>query len=121
MTIKVNCAKCGKEFDLDDKWKGFAEKFPERLTCMECKNGAKKDVTTAYKNTEKPASYEKKASAHKKANSAPVPPGVNASDFRKAYDELTAEFSDVLDDVKDYLGGWTSTIVINRSRKFYGL
>lgn len=117
MTIKVTCAKCGKEFDLDDKWKGFAEKFPERLTCMDCKDGAKKNVSTAYKNTEKPASYASKANTYKKASSTPSSSGVNASDFRKAYDELTAEFSDVLDDVKEYLGGWTSTIVINRSRK----
>ncbi len=117
MTIKVTCAKCGQEFDLDDKWKGFAEKFPERLTCMGCKNNAKKDVSTAYKNTEKPASYANKASTYKKSNTTTSMTGVNAIDFRKAYDELTAEFSDVLDDVKDYLGGWTSTIVINRSRK----
>lgn len=115
MTIKVHCAKCGCEFDLDDKWKGFAEKFPERLTCMDCKNGAKKDVATAYKATEKPASYAKKAGTYK--NNSPSSSGVDAAMFRKAYDELTAEFSDVLDDVKEYLGGWTSTIVINRSKK----
>ena len=116
MTIKVQCAKCGKEFELDDKWKGFAEKFPERLTCIDCKDGAKKSVTTAYKNTEKPASYAKKAGTYK-SQSASVSSEVDAAMFRKAYDELTAEFSDVLDDVREYLGGWTSTIVINRSRK----
>ena len=36
--------------------------------------------------------------------------------FRKAYDELKAEFADELDSVKEYLGGWTSTLVINRSK-----
>lgn len=117
MTIKAKCAKCGCEFDLDDKWKGFAEKFPERLTCMDCKNGAKKDVSTAYKNTDKPASYAKKAGSYKSNSTTSSSSDVNAAMFRKAYDELTAEFSDVLDDVKEYLGGWTSTIVINRSRK----
>ena len=116
MTIKVHCAKCGCEFDLDDKWKGFAEKFPERLTCMSCKNEAKENVSTAYKNTEKPASYTKKANSYKSSNLSSSNE-VDAAMFRKAYDELTAEFSDVLDDVKEYLGGWTSTIVINRSRK----
>lgn len=116
MTIKVHCAKCGCEFDLDDKWKGFAEKFPERLTCMSCKDGAKKNVSTAYKNTEKPASYAKKASTYKPTSTSSSSE-VNAEMFRKSYDELVAEFSDVLDDVKEYLGGWTSTIVINRSRK----
>ena len=112
--IKVTCAKCGKEFVLDEKWKGFANKYPERLTCSNCKDGAKKDVATAYKSTAKPASYETKASAYKKS---PTSSEVNAEMFRRAYDELTAEFSDVLPEVKEYLGGWTSTIVINRSKK----
>lgn len=103
--IKTHCAKCGKEFELDDKWRAFAEKFPERVTCVECKNGAKKDVTTAYKNAK-----AKTATTGEKV-------GVNAQTFRKAYDELVAEFSDIIPEVKDYLGGWASTIVINNSRK----
>ena len=113
-TIKVTCAKCGKEFALDEKWKGFAEKYPERLTCTNCKDGAKKDVVTAYKATEKPTSYRIKAETYKKG---PTSSEVNAEMFRRAYDELTAEFSDILPQVKEYLGGWTSTIVINRSKK----
>lgn len=114
-TIKVTCAKCGKEFALDEKWKGFAEKYPERLTCTNCKDGAKKNVATAYKATAKPASYEAKANVYKKSSTTTSE--VNAEMFRKAYDELTAEFSDILPAVKEYLGGWTSTIVINRSKK----
>lgn len=105
MTIKTTCAKCGKEVELDDKWKSFAEKFPERVTCIGCKNGAKKDVATAYKN------------AKPKTNPTEEKKGVNAQMFRKVYSELVAEFSDILPEVKDYLGGWTSTIVINNSRK----
>ena len=112
-TIEVTCAKCGKEFALDEKWKGFADKYPERLTCSNCKDGAKKDVATAYKSTAKPASYKAKANVHKQSSALS---GANAEMFRKAYDELTAEFSDILPEVKEYLGGWTSTIVINRSR-----
>lgn len=114
-TINVICAKCGKEFALDEKWKGFADKYPERLTCPSCKSGAKKDVATAYKATVKPASYEAKANTYKKGSTSSSE--VNAEMFRKAYDELTAEFSDILPEVKEYLGGWTSTIVINRSKK----
>lgn len=112
--IKVTCAKCGEEFALDEKWKGFADKYPERLTCSSCKDRSKRDVATAYKSTAKPASYEAKANAYKQSS---APSGVNAEMFRKAYDELTAEFSDILPEVKEYLGGWTSTIVINRSKK----
>lgn len=113
MTIKTKCAKCGKEVTLDDKWKSFAEKFPERVTCMDCKDGAKKSVATAYKNTEKPANPYKKSTTQSNGDVKKV----SAEMFRKAYDEITAEFSDVLDDVKDYIGGWTSTMVINRLKE----
>lgn len=105
--ITVQCSKCKANFELDDKWKSFAEKYPERVTCQSCKNGGTKSVATAYKNTTKTSSTNKTSSAKEP---------VSAAMFRKAYDELVAEFSDVLPDVKEYLGGWTSTIVINRSK-----
>ena len=107
--ITVQCSKCKETFELDDKWKAFAEKYPERVTCQSCKNGATKSATTAYKNTSKSTSTSASKSTGSKGQ-------VSADMFRKAYDELVAEFSDVLPDVKEYLGGWTSTIVINRSR-----
>ena len=47
---------------------------------------------------------------------APAKKPIDATMFRKAYDELRAEFADELDSVKEYLGGWTSTLVINRSK-----
>ena len=47
---------------------------------------------------------------------APAKKPIDATMFRKAYDELKAEFADELDSVKEYLGGWTSTLVINRSK-----
>lgn len=112
-TIKVTCAKCGKEFALDEKWKGFADKYPERLTCSNCKDGAKKSIATAYKNTEKPVNPHKKSATQSNENVKKV----SAEMVRKAYDELTAEFSDILGDVKDYIGGWTSTMVINRLKE----
>lgn len=111
MTIKIKCSRCGKEVELDDKWKAFAEKFPERVTCMECKNGAKKSVATAYKNTEKPAN------PHKYSVTDVSIKKINAQMFRKAYDELLAEFSDILPEVKDFIGGWTSTMIINRLKE----
>jgi hypothetical protein len=107
--ITVQCSKCKETFELDEKWKAFAEKYPERVTCPSCKNGATKSATTAYKNTSKVTTSSKS-----KSTSGKEP--VSAALFRKAYDELVAEFSDILPDVKDYLGGWTSTIVINRSK-----
>lgn len=106
--ITVQCSKCKENFELDDKWKSFAEKYPERVTCQSCKNGGTKSAATAYKNTDKTTTSKTKAASGKEP--------VSAAMFRKAYDELVAEFSDVLPDVKEYLGGWTSTIVINRSK-----
>lgn len=105
--ITVQCSKCNKTFELDEKWKSFAEKYPERVTCQGCKDGSTKSATTAYKNTAKTSSTAKTSGTKEP---------VSAAMFRKAYDELVAEFSDVLPDVKEYLGGWTSTIVINRSK-----
>lgn len=107
--ITVQCSKCKENFELDEKWKAFAEKYPERVTCPSCKNGATKSASTAYKNTTKSTISSSSKSAFGKEP-------VSAALFRKAYDELVAEFSDVLPDVKEYLGGWTSTIVINRSK-----
>ena len=107
--ITVQCSKCKENFELDDKWKAFAEKYPERVTCPSCKNGGTKSASAAYKNTTKSTIPSTSKSAFGKEP-------VSAALFRKAYDELVAEFSDVLPDVKEYLGGWTSTIVINRSR-----
>lgn len=107
--ITVQCSKCKENFELDDKWKAFAEKYPERVTCPSCKNGGTKSASTAYKNTTKSTISSTSKSAFGKEP-------ISAALFRKAYDELVAEFSDVLPDVKEYLGGWTSTIVINRSR-----
>ncbi len=112
--IKVQCAKCGKEFELDEKWQGFADKYPERLTCFECKAGAKKNVATAYKNTPKKTSqtlYKKAAS------STSTDKKVNAEMFREAYEEIKEQFEDVLPEIKDFIGGWVSTIVINRMRE----
>lgn len=102
-TIKVTCAKCNKEFDLDEKWKGFAEKYPERVTCKECKDGGS--------TTKKTSSTTKSSGGYSKQKAE-----VTAKMFKQAYDEVCAEFADVLADVQPYIGGWVSTIVINRSR-----
>lgn len=112
--IEVTCAKCGKNFELDEKWQGFAEKYPERITCFECKSGAKKNVATAYKNTPKKTSQ----TLYKKATpSTSTDKKVNAEMFREAYEEIKEQFEDVLPEVKDFIGGWVSTIVINRMRE----
>ena len=88
--ITVQCSKCKENFELDEKWKAFAEKYPERVTCPSCKNGATKSASAAYKNTSKAMTSTGKSAGGKEP--------VSAALFRKAYDELVAEFSDVLPD-----------------------
>lgn len=101
--IQVKCAKCGNDFDLDAKWEGFAKKYPDRVTCPSCKNGGG-------------AGSHPTSKATSSKSSAPAKQPVSAEMFVKAYDELTAAFEGRVDEVKEYLGGWASTIVINRSR-----
>lgn len=89
------CAECGKEFEAKGDWQKVC------IDCYKANAGGRgsKPKTTAPAKTSIVSKKE-----------------VNAEMFRKAYDEIIAEFSDVLPEVKDYLGGWVSTIVINRSR-----
>lgn len=94
---KQVCEKCGKEFEARGSWQKVC------LDCYKAGGTAAKATTTSKATTSKASS-----SVGKEA--------VSAAMFRKAYDELVAEFSDIQDDVKEYLGGWTSTIVINRSK-----
>lgn len=104
MTVPAHCTVCGKDFEMDDKYKTFVEKYPERVKCPDCMKGTPKPSAAKATSTAK-SSYSKSTKSE-----------VNAEMFVKAYDELAAAFGDRIDEVKEYLGGWTSTIVINRSR-----
>ena len=102
------CIDCGKDVEYEGGLAGWAKKNPDKVRCKECfdkhKSGyAKKSPTTA-----KAPAQTKTCSCFKK--------DISASMFKQAFDELRAEFADDLDSVKDYLGGWTSTLVINRSK-----
>jgi len=97
MTKQV-CEKCGKEFEARGSW---------QKVCLDCYKAG--GTATAKAATTSKASTTKASSTTTKGV-------VSAEMFRKAYDELVAEFSDIHEDVKEYLGGWTSTIVINRSK-----
>lgn len=98
MSETKKCEACGKEFEARGEW---------QKVCIDCfKAGhAPKAESKSTKREFKPKS---EAQTPKKT--------IDAAMFRKAYDELRAEFADELDAVKDYLGGWTSTLVINRSK-----
>jgi len=109
-TEKFTCIDCGKEVEYEGGLAGWAKKNPDKVRCKECfdkhKSGyAKKDTTS----TTAKKSYSKTTEASSKKP-------IDAKMFKQAFDELRAEFADDLDSVKDYLGGWTSTLVINRSK-----
>lgn len=103
---KFKCAECGKEVEFDGGLAVWASKNPDKVRCEECHNAkfAKKGGASSAKKE-----FKSKAEA-------PAKKPIDAAMFRKAYDELRAEFADELENVKDYLGGWTSTLVINRSK-----
>lgn len=116
MTFKTTCAKCGKEIELQDHLKDYIEKKPEAARCIDCYKAEAKEKQQAKQQQTKPASTTKVAGGTEES-AVEVPPEVFAKKLRKAYDCVVAEFSDVIDEVKDYIGGWTSTIVINQERK----
>lgn len=107
MTEKFKCTECGKEVEFDGGLAVWALKNPDKIRCEECHNkkfAKKGGAITGVKKEFKPKAE------------TPVKKTIDAAMFRKAYDELRAEFADELENVKDYLGGWTSTLVINRSK-----
>lgn len=106
--IQVKCSKCGKDYEVDEKLASWCEKNNKPLVCQDCfKSGG--TGKTGYAKKEPNNTAAKSGIKVAKAD-------VNATMFRKAYDELVAEFSDIKEEVAPYLGGWASTIVINRSR-----
>ena len=105
-TEKFTCIDCGKEVEYEGGLAGWAKKNPDKVRCKECFDKHK-------------SGYAKKAPAKaptKTATNTSAKKEISAKMFKQAFDELRAEFADDLDSVKDYLGGWTSTLVINRSK-----
>lgn len=99
MTEMKKCEACGKEFEARGDWQKVC------LDCFKAGHAPKPESKAASKR-------EFKSKCTETSGKKPI----DASMFRKAYDELKAEFADELDSVKEYLGGWTSTLVINRSK-----
>lgn len=102
---KFTCTDCGKEVEYEGGLAMWAKKNPDKVRCAECFDKFKK-APAAKKSTGKTESGY--SSSQKKS--------IDAKMFKQAFDELRAEFADDLDAVKEYLGGWTSTLVINRSK-----
>lgn len=118
MTFKAVCAKCGKEIELQDNLKNYITEKPEAARCIDCYKAEAKAKAQAKQQTQKTNTTSKVAGSTE-AELTETTPEEYAKKIRKAYDCIIAEFSDIISDVKDYIGGWTSTIVINQEKKFY--
>lgn len=102
--MKAKCTVCGKEYEIQDGTPSakFVEEHPERAKCYDCFKAGGTDKAAATKK----ATADKKPAAAKATITAEV--------LRQSYDEVVAAFADVLDEVKDYLGGWTTTIALSK-------
>ena len=102
--MKAKCTVCGKMYEIQDGTPSakFVQEHPERAKCFDCFKAGGTD----------------KAAATKKATTAKAPAAakatINAEVLRQSYDEVVAAFADVLDDVKEYLGGWTTTVALSK-------
>lgn len=103
--MKAKCTVCGKEYEIQDGTPAakFVEEHPERAKCYDCFKAGGADKAAATKTAK--ASTSKPAAA--KAQ-------ITAEVLRQSYDEVVAAFADVIDDVKEYLGGWTTTIALSK-------
>ena len=112
-TEKFTCIDCGKEVEYEGGLAGWAKKNPDKVRCKECFDKHKSGY--AKKGTASTTAKAPAKGSGKSAETSGKKP-IDAKMFKQAFDELRAEFADDLDSVKDYLGGWTSTLVINRSK-----
>lgn len=99
------CSVCGKEVELEGGLHIWATKNPDKFRCEECRAAGK------FANGKGGAPATKKSSSAGTAKKA-----IEAKMFRQAFDELMAEFKDDFDTVSPFMGGWVSTLVINRSK-----
>lgn len=116
----LTCAKCGKKFLFKseglNRWAKNPNTDPKKVVCDECHSG-KTSKTTSKKPVENPIekpSNKRPASAPAETNNSKAT--MSAELLKKKYDELCAVFGDDLDSVKDYLGGWTTTLALSETR-----
>lgn len=116
----LTCAKCGKKFLFKseglNRWAKNPNTDPKKVVCDECHSG-KTSKTASKKPVENPIekpSYKRPSSAPAGTNNSKAT--MSAELLKKKYDELCAVFGDDLDSVKDYLGGWTTTLALSETR-----
>lgn len=103
--MKAICTVCHKEYEIQDGTPAakFVEEHPERAKCYDCFKAGGTDKAAATKTAKTSASKPAAAKAQ-----------ITAEVLRQSYDEVVAAFADVIDDVKEYLGGWTTTVALSK-------
>lgn len=115
MSRNFRCVKCGKEFSYDspalENW-ALTKAKPDQIKCPECFGNKSTKATTKTTDTVQKKTF---ASANKLAttNNNSDNTEMSARLLKQKYDELCAVFGDDLADVKDYLGGWTTTLALS--------
>lgn len=120
MTFEAKCKQCGKTFEAEDKWKFVYSKFPDKVLCESCKKGVNR--VQQENKTEPKQAPEKTSTSYSKSymskgskvvSDSKKEPRIEARHIKKFYDMIRAEFADEYEEVKDYLGGWTTTLLLN--------
>lgn len=115
----LTCAKCGKKFLFKseglNRWAKNPNTDPKKIVCDECHSSKK--VTNKKEQDEvtvsKTSSFTSRKPFHIVAEGKPK---MSAELLKRKYDELCAVFGDNLEDVKDYLGGWTTTLALSETK-----
>lgn len=115
----LTCAKCGKKFLFKseglNRWAKNPNTDPKKVVCDECHSG-KAPKAPVKTTTTTSSSFKKPTASSGKADQTSGKNKMSAELLKKKYDELCAVFGDNLDDVKDYLGGWTTTLALSETK-----
>ena len=111
----LTCAKCGKKFLFKSEGLNRWAKNPKKVVCDECHSG-KASKAPVKTTTTTNASFKKPAVGSRMDGQTSGKSKMSAELLKKKYDELCAVFGDNLDDVKDYLGGWTTTLALSETK-----
>lgn len=113
----LTCAKCGKKFLFKseglNRWAKNPNTDPKKVVCDECHSGKNKSTPSSKSTINPPKAFDKSKDAEAKSTGKNK---MSAELLKRKYDELCAVFGDNLDDVKDYLGGWTTTLALSETK-----
>lgn len=106
--MKAKCTVCGEEYELKDGTPAakFVQENPDKARCLKCFK-----ANLNEKGIEKPKATNSSKSAQTSGKQQ-----ITAEVLRKSYDEVKAAFADVIDEVHDFIGGWTTTIALSKNK-----